>query len=371
MRVVHVGKFYPPEYLGGLESVVVGINDELLLRGVEVSAVVAAVRGGARRDTWRGVSFRRVRKFGTVFSQPIAPGFARAVREEPGQLLHLHHPNPLADHAIRGDRRPLVITHHSDIVRQAMLRPLYLPVVRAAFQRAQAITVGSRQLLEYSHELAGFEHKAHVIPFGIDPARFAATEKVRARAAELCAAWGDRPVVLAVGRLVGYKGFDVLIDAMRGLDATLVIVGTGPEAAALRSQASSGLRPQAFHFAGRVSDEDLLAYYHACDIFCLPSVTYAEAFGMVLLEAMACGKPLVSTTLPTGVSAVNRDGVTGLQVPPRDVAALHAALKDLLGDEGKRRRMGAEARRVQAEEYSAALMGARFIKLYEDVISRS
>jgi rhamnosyl/mannosyltransferase len=370
VRVVHVGKFYPPEYLGGLESVVVGINDELVRRGIGVTAVVAAVKGGSRTDEHHGVRVRRVGNLGTVFSQPITPGFGRAVRDEPGDVLHLHHPNPLADVAIAGDPRPLVITHHSDVVRQAMLRPFYLPAVRGAFARARAITVGSRQLLEFSPELRGFEHKAHVIPFGIDNARFAATDAVRTRAAELRAQWGGGPIVLAVGRLVTYKGFDVLIGAMKGLDATLVIVGTGPEEMRLRALVTSYQLPAA-SFAGRLPEADLIAAYHAADIFCLPSVTYAEAFGMVLLEAMACGKPLVTTSLPTGVSAVNRHGVTGLQVPPRDVSALREALRQLLADESKRSAMGDAARRVQAEEYSASLMGSRFVQLYEDVIRDS
>jgi rhamnosyl/mannosyltransferase len=114
-----------------------------------------------------------------------------------------------------------------------------------------------------------------------------------------------------------------------------------------------------------VGESELPAYYHACDVFCLPSVTTAEAFGMVLLEAMACGKPLVTTSLPTGISAVNRDGRTGLVVPPGDAGALREALDSLLRDESRRRAMGEAARAVQAAEYGAALMGERYVKVYE------
>lgn len=362
MHVVHVGKFYPPEYLGGLESVVVGINDELVRRGVDVTAVVAAVQGRGGVDFHRGVKVIRAATLATVLSQPISPALARAVRRAEGDVLHLHHPNPLGDAAVLGDRRPLVITQHSDIVRQVALRPFYWPLLRRAFTQARRVAVGSEQLLRTSSELRGFESKTRVIPFGIDATRFAVTPAVTARVAALRAEWGSRPAILAVGRFVTYKGFDVLLHAARGLDAVVVLVGTGPEEARLRALAGPDVI-----FAGRVSDDDLVACYHAAEIFCLPSVTIAEAFGMVLLEAMACGTPLVTTSLPTGVSAVNRDGKTGLVVPPGDVGALREALRALLGDAARRRAMGEAARAVQAAEYGAELMGDRYLKLYEEV----
>lgn len=364
MKVVQVGKYYPPEYVGGLESVVVGINDELVRRGVEVTAVVAAVRGKERTETWRGVQVIRTPTIVTLFSQPVAPGFAAAVRAAPGDLLHLHHPNPLGDVAVLGDKRPLVITQHSDIVRQKALRPFYGPMLREVFTRARRIAVGSAQLLASSTELRGFEDKARVIPFGIDNARFALTPQVRVRADSLRRQWGGGPLVLAVGRLVGYKGFDVLIEAARGLAGSVVLVGNGPEESRLR-----GLAGPHVIFAGRLSDADLVAAYHACDVFCLPSISTAEAFGIVLLEAMACGKPLITTALPTGVSAVNREGVTGLVIPPGDVGALREALQALLADPQRAQAMGVTGRSVQEAEYGAALMGERYVALYEEALA--
>ncbi len=363
MRVVQVGKFYPPEYVGGLESVVVGINDELVRRGIEVTAVVAAVRGKERTEAFRGVRVVRTPTVVTLFSQPVAPGFAAAVKAAPGDVVHLHHPNPLGDVAVLGDPRPLVVTQHSDIVRQRLLRPLYGPVLKQVFDKAKRIAVGSAQLLASSRELKGYEDKCRVIPFGIDASRFALTPHVTSRAAALRKQWGGGPIVLGVGRLVGYKGFDVLIDAARGLEGSVVLVGTGPEEARLKALAG----PHVI-FAGRLSDDDLVAAYHACDLFCLPSVTSAEAFGMVLLEAMACGKPLVTTALPTGVSAVNRENETGLIVPPGDVGELREALQALLSDRARAQRLGEKGREVQAAEYNAQLMGERYVKLYEEAL---
>ncbi len=367
MRVVHCGKFYPPQYNGGLEAVIVGLNAELVRRGVRVTAVVSAWNSAGGVDDVDGVRVVRAGAWGVLFSQPVAPSLPALLHREPGDLVHLHHPNPLGDWAAARDRgRPLVITHHSEIVRQRFLWPVVGPVVRAALRRARFVAIGSEQLLRTSQELRGCESKARVIPFGINATRFAATPFVKSRAAELRARWHDRLVVLSVGRLVGYKGHDVLLKASQGLDALVVIVGTGPEQRRLRALAAG--RSDVV-FAGHVSDEELPAYYHACDVFCLPSLSIAEAFGMVLLEAMACGKPLVTTSLPTGVSAVNRDGQTGIVVKPGDAGTLWEALSGLLGDAALRQRLGAAGRAVQAREYTAALMGERYVQLYRDALS--
>ena len=364
MRILGVGKFYPPEYHGGLESAVAALNVELVRRGCAVTCVVAAARGRGSVADVDGVRVVRARSFGTLLSQPLAPGLVSAVRREGADLVHLHHPNPLGDLAVLADRaRALVVTQHSDVVRQRSLWPLYGPAVRAVFRRARFVVVASENYRRTSRELAGFDAKVRVIPYGIAVERFAPGPGVADRASALRTAWGPRPVVLAVGRLVGYKGFDVLLAAAAGLEATTVVVGTGPEEARLRALAPAGTV-----FAGRVSDADLPAYYHACDVFCLPSVTIAEAFGVVLLEAMACGKPLVTTALATGVTAVNRDGVTGLVVPTGDAGALREALRALLADPARRRAMGEGGRRAVDAEYTAARMAERYLTLYREAV---
>jgi rhamnosyl/mannosyltransferase len=366
VRILGIGKFYPPEYHGGLESAVVALNLELVRLGCEVTCVVAAVHGAGSVSDVDGVRVVRAGSLGTVFSQPLALGLPAAVRREPGDVVHLHHPNPLGDLAALADvRRPLVVTQHSDVVRQRALWPLYGPVVRRAFARARFVVVASENYRRASRELAGFDAKVRVIPYGIALGRFDLTPAAADRALALRAAWGGKPVVLAVGRLVGYKGFDVLLEAVAGLDVTTVLVGAGPEEARLRAMAPPG---KGVVFAGRVADGELPAYYHACDVFCLPSLTIAEAFGVVLLEAMACGKPLVTSDLKTGVTAVNRDGVTGLVVPTGDAGALREALRAVTGDAARRKAMGAAGRRAVEKEHTAALMAERYLTLYREAL---
>lgn len=365
MHVLHVGKFYPPDYLGGVETFVATLSAALVRRGVDVECVVAAVRGRGSVTTQDGVRVTRLASLGVLYSQPLALGLLRALRTGAADVVHVHHPNPLADAAVLlSDRRPLLVSHHSDVVRQRGLLPLYAPVVGRVLRRARAVVVSAPQLIETCRELAGVEGKVRVIPYGIDPAAFAATPAVEARARALRSAWGARPAVLGVGRLVGYKGWDVLLRATRDLDATVVLVGAGPEEARLRALAAPNVV-----FAGRVPDELRAAYYHAADLFCLPAVSVAEAFGIVLLEAMACGKPLVTTALPTGVSAVNRAGITGLVVPPGDVGALRDAVAALLGDADTRHAMGRAARAVLEREYTAALMAERYLMLYREAMA--
>jgi len=332
---------------------------------VGVGCAVAALHGGDRTEDVDGVTVHRAASWGTLFSQPVTPSLPALIRRTTADVLHLHHPNVVGDVAALADRRsrPLVVTQHSDVVRQRALWPLYGPVVRRALAAARFVAIGSEQLLRASRELRGFEAKTRVIPFGIPPERFDRSAAVEARAAELRARWGGEPVVLAVGRMVRYKGLDVLLRAASGLEARVVLIGEGPEAPRLRALAGPTVE-----FAGRVPDADLVAYYHAADVFCLPSVSVAEAFGIVLLEAMACGLPLVTTSLPTGVSAVNRDGVTGISVPPGDVGALGEALRALLADGARRRAYGAAARNVLETEYTASLMAERYIRLYREAL---
>ena len=138
--------------------------------------------------------------------------------------------------------------------------------------------------------------------------------------------------MLFVGRLVYYKGLEYLIEAMRWVpDAVLVVVGTGPLRGRLQRLSEQWLGcPGKVVFLGAVAEHDLCAWYHACDVFVLPSVELSEAFGLVQLEAMACAKPVVTTDLPTGVTYVNQHGHTGLVVPRRNSRALAEAINILL-----------------------------------------
>ena len=203
-----------------------------------------------------------------------------------------------------------------------------------------------------------------VIPFGIRADAFEHPDA--ARVAELRRRYGER-IVLAVGRLIYYKGFEHLVRAMADVRATALIAGDGPLGGALAAEAARLGVADRVVLLGRVNDADLKACYHACDVFALPSVERSEAFGIVQLEAMACGRPVVNTRLDSAVPHVSLDGLTGLTVPPGDPAALAAALSALLDDPARRAAMGVAARRRVHEEFSAELMARRTLEVYREI----
>jgi rhamnosyl/mannosyltransferase len=259
-----------------------------------------------------------------------------------------------------------VVTYHSDIVRQKVLGPLVSPLTHALLRRAHAIIASSPRYAASSPVLRGHAERVRVLPFGIDAAEFQQADP--AEVARIRAAHGPR-IVFAAGRLVYYKGFDVLIRAMRAVDARLLIAGDGPLRDELRTLAAEAGVADRVTLLGAVPD--LRPYYHAADVFTLPAVARSEAFGIVQMEAMACGVPVVNTSLDTGVPFVSPHGQTGLTVPPGDVSALAAALTTLLDDPGLRGRMGQAGRRRVETELSAETMAARTLALYREAAGLS
>jgi rhamnosyl/mannosyltransferase len=209
-----------------------------------------------------------------------------------------------------------------------------------------------------------------VVPYGFDPSQLEWSERAWARKSELMAAAAGRPIVFTVGRHVYYKGFDVLIDAMSGVDAMLIIGGTGPLTEDLKRRAVASPAGDRVLFAGYIPDEELIAYYDACDVFTMPSTDRSEAFGLVQLEAMYLGKPVVSTRLGTGVEYVNIDGETGLLIPPGDPLALKEAICGLLRDAASRRSLGQAGRERVRTMFSVEQMVQGTLDVYRTVLGR-
>jgi rhamnosyl/mannosyltransferase len=205
-----------------------------------------------------------------------------------------------------------------------------------------------------------------LIPLGLDPDRYQPTAGALARAAALRAG-ARRPVLLFIGRLVPYKGIDVLLRALPDLDAQTVIVGDGPLRGALEAKVRELGLGDRVQLTGEVSDNERLAWLHACDAVVLPSTTRQEAFGMVQLEAMFCARPVVSTDLPTGVPWVNLHGETGLIVRAGDTSSLRAALQRLIADPHLRQSLGAGARARALKIFTADRMCAEALALYQQV----
>lgn len=366
LTVVHAAKFYPP-VCGGMESVIADLCNGTAGEWT-VRVVAANDRPRTVEERVGAVDVVRAAAFGTAASVPLCPSYATHLWRRRADCVVLHEPNPVAGSALflRTPAPRLIVWHHSDLVRPFWAPHTYGHVQRALYRRAECVIVSSPALAAHS-PLVQQARRVMVIPFGVRVDRFLhLTEGQRAIRDRLKASIPG-PRVLFVGRLVYYKGVDVLIDAASQAGGTLMLVGDGPLEPELRQRAiARGIQDRVL-FLGRVSDDDLPAYYQAADVFALPSVAKTEAFGVVQIEAMAAGVPVVSTNLPTGVPWVNQDGVTGLVVAPAAAGHLAAALGRLLADPELRARLGRGAAARAADLFTRE----RMVTTFKDVVERA
>jgi rhamnosyl/mannosyltransferase len=367
--VLQLGKYYHP-YRGGMETHLQQLCERLAPR-VDLDVVVSNTGPRTVVERVGPVRVTRCLEAAHVASTSLCPTLPWFLSRARYDLLHVHFPHPMGVMAYLASRKPrhhrVVITYHSDIVRQERLLKLYAPFMHRVMDRADAILCTSPDYIDGSPTLGRYREKCRVVPLGIDPSPFAPTEATLRRASELRARLGG-PLVLGVGRLIYYKGFEYLVEALRSVDARLVLVGEGPLRAELEAKARALGVAERVHFAGGVSSEELPAYFHACDVFALPSVARSEAFGLVQLEAMACGKPVVNTALDSGVPFVSRHEESGLTVPPGDEVALAGAMRRMLASPEQRKAWGEAGRARVLAEFSQARMGQRVLDVYREVL---
>ncbi len=348
-RVLMIGKFFPP-VRGGMEEYVHALA-EAVADSTDLTVLVHNQARVTERATTGRYRIIRAATWATFASQPLSPRIFLELVRARYDLIHLHVPNVqgLIGVLLFGGRAKVVVTHHADMVGFGRAGDIARWFYRRLLARTAVVTVLSLANRDRARDTEGIDVAFAALPLGLDPQRFAATPAISARAAEIrasalaSAAAGSRATLFAfVGRLVPYKGLDVLIEALAlAPDARVIVVGDGRERAPLEQQARARGVSARIRFAGEVDEAEKLATLHAADAFVLPSTTTAEAFGIVQVEAQLVGLPIVATDLPTGVTDVTRHGETGLVVPPGNAAALAAALQQLAADPDLRRRLGA------------------------------
>jgi rhamnosyl/mannosyltransferase len=371
MRVLHLYKDYAP-VIGGIENHIRLLAEGQRSLGIDARVLVTNTGRATVQETIDGVPAVKTGRLLNVSSAPISPAFYPWLYrlEEGIDIAHAHLPYPPGElgHLALGRSRRFVLSYHSDIVRQRVLGALYAPLLRLVLRRADLIAVSNPAYIRLSPFLSSVSAKCRVIPFGVDLSRFEATPAVSAAAAQLKQRYG-KPLLLFVGRFRHYKGVDVLLRAMYGIDAHLLLVGAGPMERTWRAQAEAEELLDKVTFGGEFSDEELVAAYHAADVFVLPSTNRAEAYGIVQMEALACGLPAVCTELGTGTSFVNQDGVTGFVVPPGDPDALAAAIVRLLDNAELRRTMASAATVRARAEFSKEAMLTRIVAFYQEALT--
>lgn len=373
MSVLQVTKWFIP-YRGGVETVVEQLAQGLLHRGIDAE-VLTCHHSPAMRDDHEsigGIPVTRCQSFGNYFGTPVSLSYPFRYRQlaSSSTLLHFHAPFPVGELAFPlpdlSDKK-VVVTFHADPgdTRWKMLERIYRPIIRNVLERADRIAVTSPQMRDQSDALEGLREKCRVIPLAAN-VDVANPNQDEVRLLKEQKGFDGRPVLLGVGRMVYYKGFKYAIEAMRSVDAELVLVGQGEDREALQEKAKEWGVDGRVHLPGYVSSEELSKYYALADLFVFPSVTPAEAFGIVQVEAMAHGLPVVNTELPTGVPFVSKDEETGLTVEPREATALASAINRLLRDDALRYELSKNAEK-RAASFSRQAMVDRYLDMYSEV----
>ena len=379
MRVLHLGKYYPP-VPGGMEYFLRDLLHALKARGIEVAALVhSSHRATAPHNP---IPIYQAPVLGKLLYTPLSPSFPRwlhrAIRDFQPQLLHLHLPNPSAFAALffpRARALPWVIHWHSDVVpsaidrRLALAYRLYKPLEQRVLAQSQRIIVSSPDYLDASIPLKPWRSRCRVIPLGIDPQRLSQPSPANRSWAE--GLWGTGALrVLSIGRLTYYKGHEVLLEAVARLAGVrVVLAGAGEQRRKLAQQVQRLGLGHSVQLCGAVSESQRSALLASCQVLCLPSLERTEAFGLVLLEAMAFGKPVVASQISgSGVGWVVRRGEHGLLVPQNQPSALAKALASLRDQPALCQNLGAQGARALQREFQIASPAKQVKALYQEVL---
>jgi rhamnosyl/mannosyltransferase len=371
MRVLHFFKTYLPDSVGGIEQVIYqmcrsgaahGIDNSVLTLSADPTPAIVELDGHrvhrARLD---------LQVASTGFSYSVLSRFRELAAE--AEVINFHFPWPFMDvvHFLSRVRKPMVVTYHSDIIRQKRLLKLYQPLMHRFLAQADRIVVASPNYLGTSEVLQRYSDKTAVIPYGLDKAGYPQPGADRLDHWRSTVGEG---FFLFVGVMRYYKGLHILLEAVQGMDYPVVIVGAGPLEQQLKAQAAALGVEHHVRFVGRVSEEDKVALLQLSRAIVFPSHLRSEAFGISLLEGAMYGKPMISSEIGTGTSYINAAGVTGLVVPPSNPQAFRAAMTRLWENPVEVAEMGARAEARYRELFTADEMGRRWAKLYREVLDQ-
>jgi len=372
IRLLQLAKHFAPD-TGGIETVTLNVSEVLLRHDIRADVLCTEVRG-PYEEVNRDYEVIRCKADLAVGNKRLSWRYVEQARrlEQDYDCALVHLPNPLAVLGALGWRKPVILLWHADIP-QKPVRIATAILDRMLVRRAAAIISPTPVHVGASHQAAAIAARGSVvIPYPFDRSLIPAATGTSAFAERLRVFRRGRALAISVGRLVPYKGFDVLIDAARDFGEGLcaIIVGTGPLAAELAARIEKAGVGDRIMMAGALTTDELPDALAQSRIGCMPSVTAAEMYGMAQVESMAAGLPMVSTAIPrSGVPFVNRHEETGLIVPPGDANALAEAMRQLTHDEALWQRLHEGALRSVAEEHDLARVGERYARLIREVVA--
>jgi len=345
MKILQVNKLYYP-WLGGIETVVQNIAEDLNKENdFQVDVLVCQAKGRRKIETINNTKVYRATSWGKKLGMPISWDFFRLFLKihKEYDVIIIHHPFPLVFLILPFIKdKNIFIWYHSDIVRQKIAKKIFTPFISHGLNKAKKIFVSSNNLINNSSSLKRRKNKCISIPFGVDLNYFTANEEIEQEAEVIKNKYG-KPLLLSVGRLVYYKGYQYLIEAMKNVDAHLLIIGQGP----LKKELSRAIEENKLNNKISIISpvNDLRPFYLSSDLLVLPSCEKSEAFGLVQIEAMAYSKPIINTSLPTGVPEISMHKENGITVPPKDSKALGEAINTIINNEMLKNRYGQESRK--------------------------
>jgi glycosyltransferase involved in cell wall biosynthesis len=370
-KIIQLSKFYKP-FSGGIESVVADIS-EGTCNSYSVSVVAVDPDNNLKVERINGVTVIRSAQLANIASTPLSFGYLiKVVSNVSGNIIHAHYPNPLANLAVfiawlvGKDISNLIVHWHSDIVKQKTMLKLYKPLLNWSLRRAKRIIVTSPIYLECSEQLKGFEEKCVIVPIGIDSIE-SLVDKRKIEAVK--EKYNNKKIIFSLGRHIYYKGFEHLIESAKYLSEGVILIGgKGEDTQKYMNLINKYNVADRVKLIGRIEDDDLPSYYAAADVFCLPSVEKSEAFGVVQLEAMSVGTPVVSTAIEgSGVSWVNEHGSSGLICQPKNAVSLADSLNLILNDESLRTSLSIGAKNRYCEHFKKEHMVNSVDKIYKDL----
>lgn len=373
MKVLQLGKFYPA--IGGLERVMLDITTGLSRRGEYCDILCTALEKHDYADVRLSdrANVLRVPFIKKVAATMIAPAMIFRLRKihREYDIIQIHHPDPMACLALflSGYKGPVVLHWHSDILKQKYLLKLYRPLQNWLLRRAKVIVGTTPVYVKESPHLQGVQDKIQAIPIGIDELK-----PDRAQVERIRRAYPDKKIIFAVGRLVSYKGFEYLIRAASRLgdNYVVLIAGKGERRAHLEAVIEEEGVEDRVRLLGFVEESELTAYFGACDLFCLSSVWKTEAFAIVQIEAMSCGKPVVATKIPeSGVSWVNADRSSGRNVEPGNPDELARVIRHIFSNEQEYERLATGARKRYETMFRKELMINHWMTLYQNILNKT
>ena len=373
IRVLEVNKLYYP-VTGGIERLVQQIAEGLKEK-IDLKVLVCKEKGFGSKDLVNGVEVIRAGSAGKILSLPISLSFVLKLRKmsKEADIVHFHVPFPLGDLAclMSNYKGRVVVSWHSDIVRQKKMMKLYKPLMKKFLERADIILVATQGHIDGSDYLPEYSDKCRIVPYGVEPSIEQLADKYIVEDSK------DnidvKPIkFLFIGRLVYYKGCEILVEAFsRVKNAELCLVGTGPLELSLKQKVIDLGISSKVVFRGASSDDEMVNCIHSCDVLVLPSIVKSEAFGLVQLEAMVFQKPVINTNLPSGVPYVSIDKETGLTVEPGSTNELAVAMQWLVDHDEDRINMGIRGRQRVKEHFTTKNMLDNIEEIYQSLVGLS